>query len=83
MEIDQPLQPTLPISSLLSGHVIDRRTPKQKLIDRASKVMGKEKRVIAVRVAHLSQTDCDAFLKQCERARNFGAYMNWALKVRK
>lgn len=37
-------------------------------------------RTIAVRLAHLSQQDLDAFLKQCKTARNFAAYFNWALK---
>ena len=70
------------ISEHLQSHIFDVRTPKQKLIDRASEVMGKEKRVIAIRISHLSETDCDFLLKRCEEARNFGAFFNWSLKAK-
>jgi len=76
---DQQLKPMASLQSLFTGDVIDTRTPKQKLIDRASEVMDKPKRVIAIRISHLSQMDADAFLKDCEEADNFGAFFNWSL----
>ena len=78
--LDQAPQQSKSLADLTAGHVIDRRTPKQKLIDVASEKLGKEKRVIAVRLSHLSEMDCDAFMKMCNKARNWGAYFNWALK---
>ena len=78
---DQQQKPMASLQSLFSNHVVDTRTPRNKLIDVASEKMGKEKRVIAIRIAHLSDMDCDAFLKECYRARNFGAFFNWSLKA--
>lgn len=70
------------LQSLFTGHVIDSRTPRQKLIDVASEKMGKEKRFIAFRISHMNNMDCDYLLKKCEQSDNFGKCFNGLLKVR-
>lgn len=78
---DQQHKPMASLQSLFSGHIIDTRTPRNKLIDIGSVKLNKKKSFIAFRISHLDNTDCDYLLKKCERSDNWGKCFNGLLKV--
>lgn len=78
---EQQAKPMASIQSLFTGHVVDTRTPRSKLIDAAAEKLNKKKAFIGFRIAHLDNTDCDYLLKKCEGSDNWGKTFNGLLKV--